>query len=82
MYVCMPDCQKRAAPELTVDGCEPPCCYWELNSGPLKEESVSLIFESYLQPQNMLIVTMISEFSSVLTIINIYSMFTKKYGIF
>ena len=29
-------CQKRA-PDLILDGHEPPCGYWELNSGPLEE---------------------------------------------
>jgi hypothetical protein len=36
----------------TPDGCEPPCgnC-WELNSGPLEEQSVLLTVEPALQPQ-------------------------------
>ena len=34
LFVCTPLCQKRA-PDLTTDGCEPSCGYWELNSGPL-----------------------------------------------
>jgi hypothetical protein len=29
--------QKRA-PDPITDGCELPCGYWELNSGPLEEE--------------------------------------------
>jgi hypothetical protein len=33
-----------------TDGCEPPCGHWELNSGPLKEQSVLLTTESSLQP--------------------------------
>jgi hypothetical protein len=26
-----------------TDGCEPPCGYWELNSGPLEEEAASAL---------------------------------------
>jgi hypothetical protein len=36
-----PACQKRASDPIT-DGCEPPCGCWELNSGPLEEQSVLL----------------------------------------
>jgi hypothetical protein len=32
-----------------TDGCEPPCGCWELNSGPLEEQSVFLATESSLQ---------------------------------
>ena len=39
--------QKRASDPIT-DGCEPPCGYWELNSGPLEEQSVLLIAEPSL----------------------------------
>ena len=31
--------QKRASDPIT-DGCEPPCGRWELNSGPLEEQSL------------------------------------------
>ena len=31
--------QKRA-PDLIMDGCEPPCGCWELNSGPQEEQPV------------------------------------------
>jgi hypothetical protein len=42
--------QKRASDPIT-DGCEPPCGCWELNSGPLEEQSVFLTAEpSSLQP--------------------------------
>jgi len=34
----------------TLDGCEPPCGCWELNSGPLDEQSVLLTSEPSLQP--------------------------------
>jgi hypothetical protein len=40
--------QKRASGSIT-DGCEPPCGCWELNSGPLEEQSVLLTTESSLQ---------------------------------
>jgi hypothetical protein len=34
-----------------TDGCEPLCGYWELNSGPLEEQSVLLITKPSLQAQ-------------------------------
>jgi hypothetical protein len=34
-----------------TDGCEPPCGCWELNSGPLEEQSVLLTTEPSLHPQ-------------------------------
>jgi hypothetical protein len=42
--------QKRAS-DLITDGCEPPCGCWELNSGPLEEQSVLLTAEPSLQPR-------------------------------
>jgi hypothetical protein len=33
-----------------MDGCEPPCGCWDLNSGPLEEQSVLLTAEPSLQP--------------------------------
>jgi hypothetical protein len=42
--------QKRALDPI-ADGYEPPCGYWELNSGPLEEQSVLLITKLSLQPQ-------------------------------
>ncbi|XP_038173608.1 zinc finger protein 426-like isoform X5 [Arvicola amphibius] len=41
--------QKRA-PDLITGGCEPPSGCWELNSGPLEEQSVLLPTEPSLQP--------------------------------
>jgi len=43
--------QKRASDPIT-DGCEPPRGFWDLNSGPLEEQSVLLTTEPSLQPQN------------------------------
>ena len=45
----LPAGQKRA-PDLITDGCEPPYGCWELNSGPLEEQSVLLTAEPSLQP--------------------------------
>lgn len=46
----MPAYQKRA-PDLIIDGHEPPCGWWELNPGPLEEQSILLTAElSSLQP--------------------------------
>ena len=57
MYVsaltaCTPTCQKRASDPIT-DGGEPPCGYWELNSGPLEEHSMLLAAEPALQPPKL-----------------------------
>jgi hypothetical protein len=41
--------QKRVSNPIT-DGWEPPCGCWELNSGPLEEQSLFLTAESSLQP--------------------------------
>ena len=35
---------------IITDGCEPPCGCWELNSGPLEEQSLLLTAEPSLQP--------------------------------
>jgi len=43
--------QMKALDPIT-DGCEPPCGCWELNSGPLEEQSVLLTTEPSLQPQD------------------------------
>jgi hypothetical protein len=40
-------CQKRASDSF-IDGCEPPCRCWGLNSGPLKEQPVLLTTETSL----------------------------------
>jgi hypothetical protein len=49
---CTPAHQKRASDPIT-DGCEPQCGYWELNSGPLEEQSVLSTAEPSLQPQHL-----------------------------
>ena len=41
--------QKRASDPIT-GGCEPPCGYWELNSGSLEEQSVSAFNHSSSSP--------------------------------
>jgi hypothetical protein len=46
--------QKRASDPIT-DGCEPPCGCWDLNSGPLEEQSVLLTSEPSLQPHVQLL---------------------------
>ena len=47
--------QKRA-PDPITDGCEPPCGCWELNSGPLEEQSVLLTTEPSLPPPVILFI--------------------------
>jgi hypothetical protein len=49
-YSCLQTHQKKAS-DLIKDGCEPPCGCWDLNSGPLEDQSVLLTLESSLQPQ-------------------------------
>jgi len=46
---CLQTHQKRASDPI-MDGCEPPCGCWDLNSGPLGEQSVLLTSEPSLQP--------------------------------
>jgi hypothetical protein len=45
---CLQTHQKRAL-DLITDGYEPPSGFWELNSGPLEEQSVLLTTEPSLQ---------------------------------
>ena len=46
---CPQTLQKRAS-DFVMDGCEPPCGCWDLNSGPLEEQSVLLTTEPSCQP--------------------------------
>jgi len=46
------DTPEEGASDPITDGCEPPCGYWELNSGPLEEQSVLLTAEPSLQSQS------------------------------
>jgi hypothetical protein len=43
--------QKRTS-DLIMDGCEPPCGCWDLNSGLSEEQSVLLTTEPTLKPLN------------------------------
>ncbi|EGV91681.1 hypothetical protein I79_016791 [Cricetulus griseus] len=53
---CISAHQKRA-PDLITDSCEPPFDCWELNSGPLEEQSVLLTSEPSLQPLHVQFLT-------------------------
>jgi hypothetical protein len=46
---CIAVCQKRAVPDPIIDGCEPPCGCWDLNSEHLEEQSVLLTAEPSLK---------------------------------
>jgi hypothetical protein len=46
MYTCVPEEGIRSL----MDGCEPSCSCWELNSGPLEKQPVLLTAEPSLQP--------------------------------
>ena len=52
MYIIMMQCSAciPEEPDLIIDGCEPPFGCWELNSGPLEEQSVLLTIEPSPQP--------------------------------
>jgi hypothetical protein len=50
-YSCLQTHQKRELDSFT-DGCEP-CGFWELNWGPLEEQSVLLTAEPDLQTQDV-----------------------------
>jgi hypothetical protein len=39
--------------DLIMGGCEPPCGCWDLNSGPLEEQSVLLPTEPSHHPQKI-----------------------------
>ena len=41
---------RKKAPDLIIDGLEPPCGCWQLNSSPLEEEPVLLTSELFLRP--------------------------------
>jgi hypothetical protein len=58
---CLQIPQMRVA-DLITDGCEPPCGCWDLNSGPLEEQSVFLPAEPSLQPLVTLLVQHYPEF--------------------
>ena len=45
-------CLKKRASDPPVDGCEPPCGCWELNPGPLEEQSVFLTTDLSPSPPN------------------------------
>jgi hypothetical protein len=42
--------QQKRTSDLISGSCEPPCVFWDLNSGPLEEQSVLLPAEPSRQP--------------------------------
>jgi hypothetical protein len=56
----LPQTHQKRALDPIVDGCEPPCDCWELNLGPLEEQSVLLTVEPSLQPPGFLFCFMLS----------------------
>ncbi|NP_001233663.1 uncharacterized protein LOC100689233 [Cricetulus griseus] len=77
---CISAHQKRA-PDLITDGCEPPCGCWELNSGPLEQQSVLLTSEPPLQFPGYLIFKFIFNLKSeaferdLKTLVDFYKMY-------
>ena len=55
---CFQTHQERAS-DFVMDGCVPPCGCWDLNSGPLEEQSVLLTTEPSLQPLNDLFLSVV-----------------------
>jgi hypothetical protein len=49
LSACTPAWQKSTLDHI-IDGCEPSCGYWELNSTPLKEHPVFFSTKTSLQP--------------------------------
>jgi hypothetical protein len=54
-----PVCQKRASDPI-INGYEPPCGCWGLNSGHLEEQTVLLTIGSSLQPHRIHFETVLS----------------------
>jgi hypothetical protein len=50
LYISALQMHQKRASDLIMDGCEPPCGCWDLNSGPSEEQSVLLTNEPSLQP--------------------------------
>jgi hypothetical protein len=48
VHSCSLQKQQKSSSDPITDGCEPPCGCWELNSGPLEEQSVLLTAEPSL----------------------------------
>lgn len=49
-YCCCLQTHQKRASDLITDGCESLCGSWDLNSGPLEEQSVLLTTEPFFQP--------------------------------
>ena len=77
---CLQTHQKRASDPIR-DGCEPPCSCWELNSGPLEEQSVLLTAEPLLQtPSMLLLIEILIFFDPFISMLQVWvECFTKSY---
>ena len=53
--IAVSDTHQKRISDSIMDGCEPPRGCWELNSGPLEEQSVLLTSEPSLQPDVILL---------------------------
>ena len=63
VLICSRNTSQKRASDLITGGCEPPCGCWELNSGPLKEQSVLLTSEPSLCPDLFIYLFLIVFFS-------------------
>jgi hypothetical protein len=50
VHCSCPQILHKRASDFVIDGCEPPCGCWDLNSGPLEEQSALLTTEPSRQP--------------------------------
>ena len=69
LSACTPVCQKRTS-DHTIDGYGPLHWCWELNSGPLEEQTVLLTTEPSLQPLRQLILNHFRVLSKRVHILN------------
>jgi hypothetical protein len=79
LYICeySLQTQRQKASDSITDGCEPPCGWWELNSGPLEEQSVLETVESSLQPLAVVCVTFSGVVLSLILSLFIFNIFFK-----
>jgi hypothetical protein len=61
-----PACQKRAS-NISINGCEPLCGCWELNSRPLEEQAVLLTDDPSL-PNNTIVFFVLDKIKSIVLI--------------
>jgi hypothetical protein len=56
MKCCYLQTHQKRVSDIIIDDDEPPCGCWDLNSGPLEEQSVHLTAEPSLQHQKVFLI--------------------------